>query len=330
MDNEKCDKCQLVPASWKAKSNRRLCGDCFAFNVGKKFRFILTKKLELERGARILVAYSGGAASSVLLDQLCSAVHWENGKRLFYDIAVVHVDDLGVLNALVQPNLKESFNVDSKLDDIRDRARLVCKENKFEFIPVSLGEFSPSSPDPLTLLRSVQSTQQRSELFRSMVRRCIASVAKKYEYEIILSGQTSDQLAIDALAMITRGKGMNVPQSVQLTSSWYGKQVGYPMRNTLKRECTVYCQVKHIPTFFYPNFSTMSSGNVEDLCEKFIYQLQNGYESTIPNVLRTLGKLKTIEGIACSICGCTSGRDICEKCGSMNLPKEWIDDFKSI
>ena len=75
------------------QARAELCKACFSETCTHKFRSTIGKSKQVKRGCRVLVAVSGGASSSAMMDMVKEGVkHTDLRRELYFRPSVIHVD----------------------------------------------------------------------------------------------------------------------------------------------------------------------------------------------------------------------------------------------
>ena len=100
----KCDK----PGVLVTRIHDPFCKDCFQVYVVHKFRASIGKSKLIRDGERVLVAFSGGANSSALLNLIQDGLSVRAHKKLRFIPTILHIDESCLLNEeLTQVNKQD-------------------------------------------------------------------------------------------------------------------------------------------------------------------------------------------------------------------------------
>lgn len=125
-----CPKCRASPVQVRLHNQVFVCGACFTSHFSTRSKAALRTRCHLAKGSRVLVAVSGGSASSCLARVVAEASDPSSAKRLFFDFDLLHIDD-SVLALDSTPSRDEAFEA-----EVRD----VYAEYRVRFLTVPLEE----------------------------------------------------------------------------------------------------------------------------------------------------------------------------------------------
>ncbi|XP_030060447.1 cytoplasmic tRNA 2-thiolation protein 2 isoform X2 [Microcaecilia unicolor] len=126
---QKCMKCKECSAVLIIRVGDAFCKACFKEYFVHKFRAMLGKKRLIYPGEKVLLALSGGPASSSMLQQVQEGLSWEAGKKLRFVPGLVHIDE----GAVRGQNLKDREKMVAEVE-------LVLKRSGFPYQIIFLEE----------------------------------------------------------------------------------------------------------------------------------------------------------------------------------------------
>lgn len=292
------------------------CKACFQVYVVHKFRAAIGKCKLIRDGEHILVAYSGGSASSALLHLIQEGRNPRAHRKLRFTATVIHIDETGALKLV-------DADRDEKLREI-----IACvKQRQLPFLLSSLEQElhlkqadSHEAPDISSvcwdvdsddgeaefrkrtaeterlkeLFAALKSDSAREEFLRVAKLRLLVAVARMKGFDKILVGDSSTRLSVRILTDMAQGRGSHVALDTTVGDKRYGDvMVIRPLRDLNAKEVSLYNVVNQVDTVFVPAITTKmsSSSSIERLTETFITGLQADFPSSVPNIVRTSEKL---------------------------------------
>lgn len=146
--------------------------------------------------------------------------------------------------------------------------------------------------------------------------RLVTSLARRHSCDAVLWGDSTTRLAEKALAETAKGRGFSLPWQTEDGDSPYGVEILYPLRDILKKEIATYVTLD-LPTPLAPlcvgyvrepKYAPAGKGiTVDELMTQYFTVVEGQYPSIVANVVRTVGKLVTEDGVVrlerCRICG---------------------------
>jgi tRNA(Ile)-lysidine synthase TilS/MesJ len=264
-----------------------------------KFRVSLAKLqcFQQEKGGdskRVMIAWSGGKASTALLELLANYVAENRRQSISNLITVVHVQNSGA-------------DIDAMEKWIKNR--YICM--KFVCLP------------PSAALQNDRRTSTSQENFRDISRvQVLTSYAQQNGIDVCLTADTSTRLAIKTIQLTANGRGSSLAMELATEYSLphAGLAVCRPMKEFSLHEVDYFNKQREVQTFdqkLTAPISAKSSAalSIGQLTEQFIMGLDNEYPSTVNTVIRTLGKISTNESIldrnrSCGLCGLPCERSL--------------------
>ncbi|XP_043937640.1 cytoplasmic tRNA 2-thiolation protein 2 isoform X2 [Protopterus annectens] len=110
---QKCMRCKEGAAVVIIRVGDAFCKDCFKDYFVHKFRAMLGKNRLIYPGEKVLLALSGGAASSALLRQVQEGLSREAPKKLRFIPGIVHIDEGGLTSQSLEDRQDVLFQLES-------------------------------------------------------------------------------------------------------------------------------------------------------------------------------------------------------------------------
>ncbi|KAI9598063.1 hypothetical protein BDF19DRAFT_411404 [Syncephalis fuscata] len=329
-----CAKCKTAPPVVIIRHDG-FCSECFQRNVGSKFRTVIGKlrtPVEDAGGkASILLAYSGGPASRVLL-QLADDFNNANRSQRFAAYTICHVDESALFDD--NPSMKAAST------DFLEGIRKITNEFSFEFEQVPLesvfasytNERSPESAttvmmtptrretgsifaesfetiqlqtslsdvDKLRLLfKQAESLSAREDLLFYLRQRVLHSVAVRKNCSAIWTAETATRIAIRTISNVAKGRGLTLPLETGAQSD-LDKDIAFwrPIRDVLAKEVGLYVRYRHLSMPSFPILLSTrrpAKASIGRLSEAVVIRIhcriRARFVSTANTVTRTVGKL---------------------------------------
>lgn len=323
---------------------RFLCSHCFIRYVGSKplkrlgsYRF---KNQTSSLRPRLLLPLSGGASSLVLLsilnDQLQRQMLQQN--RTAYELVIAHVDTspspsetkdepywytevaerFSTNVFLPTTHISSAFTQDSSLSD------------SVSHLGVEPQADSSPAETYLSLLSSCTSRTTLADITQILLTRLLVALAIESNCSAILYGHSDTRLAALSLASVAKGRGGAFPGSISDDMSpAHGVGFHYPCRDLFKTELKLYATL--VPGGLpiadserpvseqeeakapQPPPPSIKSQSIDDLLTGYITSQGQRYPNIMANVVRTAGKLQSIES------GSTKDQSYCIFCRGLIL-----------
>ncbi|ORY76238.1 hypothetical protein BCR35DRAFT_353399 [Leucosporidium creatinivorum] len=293
--------------------------------------------------SKVMLAFSGGASSRVLLDLLQKNSFTRpddpslSNPRFkppptFESLEILYVDESGV----------PGFGPDRT-----EEVRALVAETPFPFRSIKLESiFTPSTTtfstsystpslltstststplDPLTSLLSFLSPSTHSptslaSLHSSLLHSLLRREALSSGCEILLTGETANRVAIQTIAGMAEGRGFSMGEEVGC--EWEASEeegggllVARPLSSILLKEVTYYARIRELESLTMRRPETgvePKKAGIEALVQDFVNGLEANFPSTVSTIIRTAQKLgmrsadereRKVEGIRCPLCG---------------------------
>lgn len=174
-------------------------------------------------------------------------------------------------------------------------------------------DIQASSSDLQKIVSSMSSATSRADIVSTLLNRLLVDVAKRYDCEGILFGDTTTRLAEKTLTETAKGRGFSLPWQVSDGLSPHGIGFNYPLRDILKKEIMSFSSsttpLPDLVVYQAPRShisASSKSTTIDDLMAQYFESVEENYPSIVANVVRTSSKLKpTIDHTSkgCGICG---------------------------
>ena len=272
---------------------------------------------------KLLLPLSFGASSACLLHFLDQHLQsqYDRMGRSGYQLYVVHVD-IYVEDADRKTTKELLQKYEARYS--RHTYFTIGLEEALQLDAIDWAVFDlPERPDPegqqsdserlQALISVLKSATSRADIISTLLTRLLVEVAKTYECETILFGNTTTRLAEKTLTETAKGRGFSLPWQVSDGMSPYGIAFNYPLRDVLKKEVVSFSSllnpslndlivVQDSPT----NISASSKmTTIDDLLAQYFESVEDNYPSIVANVVRTTSKLQPAskDDAKCGLCG---------------------------
>ncbi|KAJ2702954.1 Cytoplasmic tRNA 2-thiolation protein 2 [Coemansia sp. IMI 203386] len=328
------------------------CKPCFVRTSVVKFRAALSKsrrriednkaagarsdtEAEAAEGAsRAMVALSGGACSSALL-QLTLDYHKsmaEKGAAVqspYSQIIVGHVDESALFDVASdavrgiagdvefrQARLEDVFaatdDSDALLQIVAANIAPGSSADRFKALVVRPASEEQHSPRERLhrLFDSLGSATNRESLLDAIKTYLLARLARESGCSVLLMGDSATRIASKIVSLTSRGRGFSLPLEVASECAWLdGLTVVRPMRDFVAKEIAFLNLWAGFRSVVVPTFTTgaPAHASIDRLTEAFVVGLDRDFASTVPTVCRTVQKLEprpeALVASPCLVCG---------------------------
>ncbi|KAI5948841.1 CTU2 [Candida theae] len=340
-----CQRCKEETAILKARSEFH-CKQCYLRLVrGKQRKQMSAEKYKINykkstsgQLEKVLVAFSGGVSSLVLLDVLGNLLleQQQTHKGLQgFEIVVVNLDEkeLNSLNKDVVDVLPEIL---SRFEPVKISFKKVSMNSYVD--PNSLNEIhiendfssfaSPLEARPYTLIELLSMCPNKSsaeDLLSIVFEKLLLQAAYEEGCGTIVLGHSMTRIANEVIALTVKGRGSSIHKLISNRShSYKGKDIDiiYPLRDLLFAEIEEYARLADLKKYELHSQVVKSrvSKNltIRDLVSNYFSNLDaTGYSSTASTVMKIgqkLGSPETESVTTCKLCGVDIYSD----------PKSWL------
>uniref|UniRef100_A0AAY4DLK6 Cytoplasmic tRNA 2-thiolation protein 2 n=1 Tax=Denticeps clupeoides TaxID=299321 RepID=A0AAY4DLK6_9TELE len=326
---KKCVKCKHGSAVLTIRSGDGFCRGCFKDYFIHKFRAMLGKNRIIFPGERVLLAVSGGLASSSMLSQVQEGLSHDASKKLRFIPGIIYVDEGGAIGLSTEERKKTISQLEDIFQNTSYPYHIVPFEEIFR-LPASVLEtmrptsdhsvssykwavdcFSgldtrdwsqklPPSADHTEALKllfaSVKTLTAKEDLLQTLRLHLILYVARQAGYTKIMVGDSCSRLAVKLLSSIALGRGAALAMDTGFSDPRYDDVIIVrPMRDYSSKEIAFYNRMFSVPSVFSPSLDTMApdKASIQRLTETFLTKLQTDFPSTVSTIYRTSEKLHT-------------------------------------
>jgi hypothetical protein len=269
------------------------CYPCLEAQILNKLRGTLKAPGALAHSGTMVVAFSGGPSSSLLLHLLNSmrdpSVQWYDKRKMAFELTVVHVvedDAVAAAAAAVA-------------------ARVAPDGVEFVSVPLS-DVFEAEEPDKTRrdarlaeLLAAVRDPTGAADL-RAMLRlRVLLERCRRVEATVLAFGDNAAATAAAAVAAVVKGGGYSVPGASSRIDRRHvasgGPTLLYPLREIPEEECGIACSALGLPQRPQPRSGAAKEINKHDinaLAEVFVTNVLKHNPGAVSNINSTVSRLQ--------------------------------------
>lgn len=294
-----CIKCKARPATIAVRQSE-YCDECFSHGIYQKYRYSVfaSRGKKGPDTPRTLLAVSTGAASRLLvyLSQL-GRLSFPNRRDLgaFVPVHIVEGDaedtadlralleELGLLAAYREVPLHRIMSAGLAEAGADDRARLEA------------------------LMRACPSDSRRHDLRRILRLVLLAHLAGDLGCSRLHLGDTSDRMAVNAIADVCAGRGAAVPWAQLPLQACRSAEVVRPLRDVQALEVDAYLRLAGRAAAGRARAEPATT--LYGLADAFLGGLAKDFSGTSSNVARTMAKVRTdltplAAEASCRLCWC--------------------------
>ncbi|KAF2307935.1 hypothetical protein GH714_033463 [Hevea brasiliensis] len=269
------------------------CYGCFRRNLYGKFRLSVTSYSMITPSDNVLVAFSGGPASSVALQFVHELQHRAqknfdaNKDRSLpvFGVGVAFIDE-----SAVYPDASE------KVDDAIREMKLVVSKltppmKQLHVFPIENIYTSDSieGKDRLTkLLDAANDATGKEDLLLHLRMLALQKVASENGYNRLILGSCTSRIACHVLAATVKGQGYSLSADIQYVDARWDIPVVLPLRDCTAQELNLLCRIDGLKTLQLPN---SPPAGINGLVSSFVTLLQEENPSRECTIVRTAGKL---------------------------------------
>ncbi|KAJ3056025.1 Cytoplasmic tRNA 2-thiolation protein 2 [Rhizophlyctis rosea] len=275
-------------------------------------------------GKKVLVGFSGGLSSRVLLHHICAFHAVDPRKnRKFSGLTICHVDQRAIvggenhtetLRSIVE-SYGHSLAVIPLEDIFGDDSRTFVQTQSGNEDTLSLhvkGVTSSAGSKVEKLQRcftSIGKLSSKEDLLHYLTMQLLYETARSTQCSAVILGDNSTRVAIRVMTQISKGRGFSMPLDVASESTWLPDlMLLRPLRDVDSKEIALCNQYENLKSVHVPNLTTGMpvKSSIDRLTEDFITGLQRDFPSTVSTVARTAFKTPTrwnAEGVErCALC----------------------------
>lgn len=299
------------------------CKDCFLESCNKKLRSTIGKSKLLRNNDSILIAHSGGASSSALLDLIKQSMEYETRREQKFRPSVLHVDtNLKVTLEDRVKNLQSILELTGRLypswpiywtalELSSLQPDCDTQELYFRYDPRRdfTGRELESIFDRVRTLQTFSETLEKLDLTdcQQRIQSCLIDLVSRTARQInstfestedyfryVFTGSSATQLANNLLVDVILGNGSHIKSSVSICDQRQAIPILRPMRDFSKKEIAFYLKARNIHFHLVLNDATFADrkASIQKLTESFLSKLYVDYPSTYNTLLRTGNKMQ--------------------------------------
>ena len=315
-----CDKCDREAVMYAAYSGAHLCEDHFCRSVERRVRKRIREDGLLEDGATPdepvtwLIGLSGGKDSAVLAEILADTF----GRDPRVELVALSAHEG------IEGYRDESLDAARTLaEDLDLHHEVVTYEDEFGVQMDTVAEEDPLGMAPCAYCG----------VFRRDV---LARYAEAYDADLLLTGHNLDDEAETALMNILEGDVAQVAKHFDASLGPLPERTDQeafvprakPLRDIPEKEVALYCHLRDLPAHIAecPHASESFRGELQEL----LWDLEERHPGTRHSILSGYEELAALaveeyrrgDGPdlgECERCGATTARDICRKCGLLDV-----------
>lgn len=282
-----CVKCKRE-AACTALRQALYCQPCFHAQTFHKYRQCCAQAKTLFNGdipERILLAFSGGNASRVLLHLATEAKRVDPHRQNTDEFIVCHVSESSIGDIVNdQLKLKEicaSYSLPLLIKDIQESALL---DEEFH-----------------------KKNQTAKEEIASIARtNILIDTALEQKCSKIYFGDCATRLSIKALSSCAHGRGLSLShksQPIVRMPDLPSLAIVYPLRMHFAKELAYLIHFEKLELSLEKSVKRPPSSSINLLAERFVMELDKDFPATVSTICSTTAKLQSTQNVsACSIC----------------------------
>ncbi|KAJ3394050.1 Cytoplasmic tRNA 2-thiolation protein 2 [Lobulomyces angularis] len=273
------------------------------------------QKADLGEKNKVLIAYSGGPSSTLLLN-LTQTFHESSSHKKFADVEIINIDESSMDD--------RNIEVAKKISEVANKSNFNYTQLKLESILEGCSQefkkhllFDGENPNSTSLLASneevfkhyissIQSKDSVQDSIKNIKLRLILQHAKDRNCGLIFFGDNSTRIACQSIAMASKGRGYSFPIDFSLSTSWYnGFVIIKPLKDILVKEIGIYNKLNNLDSFpFFDGLEKLFGNKVsiDKLTEDFIIGLDVEFPSTVSTIFKTITKATTSVNDTCLPC----------------------------
>ncbi|KAJ8645863.1 hypothetical protein MRB53_007611 [Persea americana] len=298
-DGVLCSKCKDEKSVLSAQPNNPindaggLCLSCFRSSLYSKFKLAVTSHSMISPTDKVLVAFSGGPASRVLL-QFVHEMQYKAHMNLIaskdrslpvFGVGVAFVVETAISTV-------PSYEVDNAIEDIKLIVSSLAPPSKVLHITPIEDIFSSDSTQGGSklreLLHSITDITGKEDLLQNLRMLCLQKIALANGYNKLVLGSCTSRIACHVISATVKGQGFSLPADIQYVDARREIPVGLPLRDCLAWELKMLCSLDSLKT--HQLFDRPNAG-INGLVSSFVAVLQEENPSRERTIIRTAEKL---------------------------------------
>ncbi|XP_067937419.1 cytoplasmic tRNA 2-thiolation protein 2-B-like isoform X2 [Watersipora subatra] len=214
-----CMKCKKNSPQLVIRVNDAFCRDCFLQHCTHKFRSAFGKSKIIRDGERVLIAFSGGPASSALLHLVMEGKSVRAQKKLRFLPGILYIDEGAALGSSRSCQQDDLEFIKEKLTISQYPYHIVKLEQLCDEI---VGDRTPT--ERLNqLFHAAETATAKEQLLCTLRREIMIQVAKAEGYSKVIVADTSSRLSIAFLSNMAMGKGAHISYDTAVAGSSINK-----------------------------------------------------------------------------------------------------------
>ncbi|KAL0726231.1 hypothetical protein Bca4012_022324 [Brassica carinata] len=272
----------------------RFCADCFRSNVYGKFRLAVTSHAMITPSDNVLVAFSGGSSSRVVLQfvhelQVKALNNYEASRDRslpVFGVGVAFVDESAAFPAALSGEMGDAVAW------VRSTVLSMSPPEKdLHVVPIEsvFGSESIEARDKLLkLLDSVSDETGKEDLLLHLKMLSLQKVASENGYNRLVVGSCTSRLASHVLTATVKGRGYSLSADIQHVDARWKVPIVMPLRDCVWQEITRLCHLDGLKTV---ELARHPQSGINDLVSSFVALLQEENPSRECTIVRTAAKL---------------------------------------
>ncbi|KAL8166445.1 hypothetical protein V2J09_007944 [Rumex salicifolius] len=294
-----CVKCKIregVAGGAGGGEDGRFCAECFRGSLFGKFRLAVTSNAMILPSDKVLVAFSGGPSSRVVL-QFVHEMQLKAQKN-FDASRDKSVPVFGVGVAFIDESSAYGFARDEMDRAIEQMSSVISElfppEKELYVAPIEDIYFSnlTDGRDRLKgLLTATKDTTGREDLILYLRMLSLEKIAVENGYTKLVLGTCTSRIARQVITATVKGQGYSLPADIQCVDARWEIPVLLPLRDCMLQELNTLCQLDGFDRLKTVNTIVSPCSGINALVSSFISLLQEENPSRECTIVRTAGKL---------------------------------------
>lgn len=318
-----CVKCRNEDLEVLEIRRVHYCRPCFTNFAKSKYRRAMDAfRLEAANGAKVgktLIAFSGGLASSVLVELAYDAVHRSRGKLQMP--VVLYIDDTSYRHTDDGTIKERSEYLQARCHGMQFRIRALDEIGLYTAPDQSPQVPSDNIPQEKVTLQkcldvagcigSLSSATSQNDMLALYRDRLILEVAKQEGCSAVIFGNSATSIAAKTLALTAKGRGYALPwETADYSQNCPGLWTVKPLKGLLTSEIQIYANISGMPSSNHVSANSGKADNIDALTHRYFETLADQFPSLVTTVVKTTNKLvqptQDDEPLGeCKICGLT-------------------------
>ncbi|XP_022766665.1 cytoplasmic tRNA 2-thiolation protein 2 isoform X1 [Durio zibethinus] len=275
------------------RDDAKFCRDCFKTNIYGKFKQAVTYNAMITPSDKVLVAFSGGPSSRVVL-QFVHEMQYRAQRN--YDASKdKSLPVFGVGVAFVDESSIHSFSsqeIEKAIEDIRSIVSNLAPPSKELYVVPIENIFSSDGFDGKErlkkLLDAVSDDTGKEDLLIHLQLLLLQKVASENGYTRVVLGSCTSRIACHVISATVKGQGYSLSADIQYVDSRWEIPVVLPLRDCSAQELNTLCGLDGLKILELLNGPR---SGINGLVSSFVKVLQEENPSRECTIVRTAGKL---------------------------------------